>query len=143
MPMSNALLWRGLRTIRDKIQKYLTHYNTFRFIDDLLKYVTAYNNTVHTSKGMAPARVGVKDVLQIFLWARLAQKGIRTAKRKFIVGQNVRISKQKSKFDISSTQNFPWQYSRLLKLLVESLGLCTSSKILTKHLLTDSSIRRS
>jgi hypothetical protein len=58
------------KTIRDKIQKYLTHYNTLRFIHDLPKFVAAYNNSVHTSTRIAPARVGDKDVLKIFLCAK-------------------------------------------------------------------------
>jgi transcriptional regulator with PAS, ATPase and Fis domain len=86
--------------ICDKIQKYLTHYNTLRFIHDQPKFVAAYNDSVHTSTGMAPARVGEKDVLKIFLRAKHRQQGIPNAKPKFTVGQNVRFSKQKAKFQI-------------------------------------------
>jgi uncharacterized membrane protein YdbT with pleckstrin-like domain len=58
------------KTIRDKIQKYLTHYNTFRFIHDLSKFVAACNSSVHTATGMAAARVGEKDALKILLRAK-------------------------------------------------------------------------
>jgi hypothetical protein len=43
-----AIVERAHRTICDSIQKYLSHYSTFRFIHDLLKFVTAYSDTVHT-----------------------------------------------------------------------------------------------
>jgi hypothetical protein len=108
---------RSHGTIRDKIQKYLTHYNSLRFIDDLPKFVTAYNNTVHTATRMATEIVGDRDVLKIFLRARLAQKGIRTAKPKFIVGKNVRISKQKYKFDKSSTQYYSTEIFKIIKVI--------------------------
>jgi hypothetical protein len=66
---------------------------------------------------MAPARVSYRDDLKIFLRARLAQKGIHTAKPKFIVGQNVRISKQKFKIDKSSTQNYSTEIFKIIKVI--------------------------
>jgi transcriptional regulator with PAS, ATPase and Fis domain len=108
---------RTLKTIRDKIQKYLTHYNTLRFIHDLPKFVAAYNNSVHTSTGMAPERVGDKDALKIFLRAKHRQQGIPSAKPKFIVGQNVRISKLKAKFEKSSAQNFSTEIIKIIKVI--------------------------
>jgi hypothetical protein len=89
----------------------------FRFIDDLPKFVTTYsNNTVHTSTGMATARVCVKDV-KIFLRLKHRQEGIRTAKPKCIVGQNVRISKINAKFEKSSAQKFSKEIFKIFKVI--------------------------
>jgi hypothetical protein len=61
--------------------------------------------------------VGDRDVLKTYLRARLAQKGIRTTKPKFIVRQNVRISKQMSKFDKSSIQNYSTEIFKIIKVI--------------------------
>jgi transposase len=53
------------RTIRDKLYKYFTYKNTYRYIDVLVDFVTGYNNTVHNATGMAPARISDKDILAI------------------------------------------------------------------------------
>jgi len=36
--------------------KYLTYNNTYRYIDDLPKFVKVYNDTVHSAIGMAPSQ---------------------------------------------------------------------------------------
>jgi len=77
--------------------KYLTYKNTFRYIDVLPKFVRAYNDTVHSTTGMAPSRVTVSDVLAI--WKRMnRRRRIRVGKVKFSVGQHVCISKEEIKF---------------------------------------------
>ena len=45
------------RTIRDRIYKYFTYKNCYRYIDVLPKYVRAYNETVLSTKGMTPSCV--------------------------------------------------------------------------------------
>jgi len=56
---------RAHRTIRVRLYKYFTYKNTYRFIEVLPKFVQAYNDTVHSSKGMAPSRVTDSDILAI------------------------------------------------------------------------------
>ena len=75
---------RAHRTIRDRLYKYFTYKNTFRFIDVLPKFVLAYNDMVHSTTGMAPSHVTDSDVLAI--WKRINSRRIRVAKGKFIVG---------------------------------------------------------
>ena len=43
------------RTITDRLFKYFTFSNPYRYIDVLPKFVKAYNHTVHTTNGMAPS----------------------------------------------------------------------------------------
>jgi len=56
------------RTIRDRLYKYFTYKRTYKYIDVLPKVVIAYNNTVHSTTGMAASRVADSDVLAI--WKR-------------------------------------------------------------------------
>ena len=60
--MKCAVVERAQRTIRDRLYKYLTYKNTFRYIDVLPKFVRAYDDTVHSTTGMAPSRVTESDV---------------------------------------------------------------------------------
>ena len=53
------------RTLREKFNKYFTVKNSYRYIDMLHKFVKAYNDTVHTTTGIAPSKVTDSDLLNI------------------------------------------------------------------------------
>jgi hypothetical protein len=86
------------RTIRDRLFKFFTSSNSYRYIDVLPKFVKAYNDTVHTTTGMAMLRVIYAYVLAI--WRRMDARRLRVgvASAKFRFGQYVRISKEKMMF---------------------------------------------
>jgi hypothetical protein len=67
-----AIVERARRTIREKIYKFFTYKNTYRYLEVLPKFVKAYNNTVHTATGMAPSKVTDSDILAI--WKRMREK---------------------------------------------------------------------
>ena len=52
---------RVCKTIKDRLYKFFLHTNSHRWIDVLDKIVDAYNNTVHSSIGFAPAQVTVDN----------------------------------------------------------------------------------
>jgi transposase InsO family protein len=51
-----AVVERTRRTLRNKLYRYFTYMNTFRFVNVLQQFVKAYN-TVHTGHGMAAVAV--------------------------------------------------------------------------------------
>jgi len=42
------------RAHRERLYKYFTYKNTFIYIDVLPNFISAYNDTVHSTTGMAP-----------------------------------------------------------------------------------------
>ena len=52
--------------MRDKLYKFFTYRNTYRYIDVLQDFVAGYNAAVHSSTGMAPASVTDSDALAIW-----------------------------------------------------------------------------
>jgi hypothetical protein len=114
-----AVVERSHRTIRDRLYKYFTHKNTYRYIDVLPKFVRAYD-TVHSATGMAPAKVGDSDILAIWNKMRARQSKIKTAEAKFRAGQHVRISKEKLKFAKGGEQNYSTEIFNIRKVVHRS-----------------------
>jgi len=111
---------RAHRTIRDKLYRYFTFKNTYRYVDVLDDFVKGYNATVHSSTGLAPANFTDSDVLAI--WKRFQKKRRRVVKAKYSVGQHVRISKEKAKFAKSSEQSFSTEIFRIAKVIPRTPG---------------------
>ena len=82
---------RFIRTLKNKIYKYMTSVSKNVYIDKLDDIVDEYNNTYHTTIKMKPA--DVKDNTYIN-----ADKEINNKDPKFKVGAHVRISKYKNIF---------------------------------------------
>jgi len=112
-----SIIERVIRTIREKVYKYFTARNTYRFVNVLPKIVKSYNNTVHRTIGMAPSQVTESRILEI--WKRLREKHskIRTVRPKFQVGQHVRISKEKVRFAKGAEQNYTTEIFRIIKVV--------------------------
>lgn len=96
---------RSIRTLKQKIFKYLTHAHTFTFIDKLDEFVDAYNNTRHSTIKMCLSEVNDRNILQVYKNIKQSQripvKKIRPkvkARPKVKVGDYIRISKSKNIF---------------------------------------------
>jgi len=113
-----AVVERVNRTMCDKLHRYFTYKNTYKYIDVLPKFVRGYNATVHSTTGMAPADVSDTDVLTI--WDKMRGKAStnqRLSKLKFRVGQHVRISKEKMKFAKGGAQNYTAEVFKVRKVV--------------------------
>ena len=87
----SAVAERFIRTIKNKIYKYMTSISKNVYIDKLDDIVKKYNNTYHTSIKIKP--VDVKDNTYINF-----KKEVNDKNPKFKVGDHVRISKHKNIF---------------------------------------------
>ena len=112
-----SVVQRAHRTIKNRIYKYFTYKNTYRYIDVLPKFVRAYNVTVHPTTGMAPAKVTDSNIFSI--WNRMNKKRrrVRIVRANISVGQHVRISKEKMKFGKGYKQNFSTEIFRIAKVI--------------------------
>ena len=82
---------RFIRTLKNKIYKYMTSISKNVYIDKLDDFVKKYNNTSHTSIKMKPA--DVKDTTYIDF-----KKEVNYKDPKFKIGDHVRISKYRNIF---------------------------------------------
>jgi len=113
-----AVVERVNRTLRDKLYRYFTYMYTYRYIDVLLKFVKRYNATIHSTTGIALGNVRDTDVLTI--WNKMkgmADRKRRLNKLKFLVGQHVRISKEKVKFAKGGEQNYTTEIFKVHKVV--------------------------
>lgn len=94
-----AMAERSIRTLKQKIFKYLTYADTFTFIDKLQDFVNAYNNTYHRTIRMKPSEVNDRNILQVYENIKKSQRiPVKKSKPKLKVGDHVRISKEKGIF---------------------------------------------
>ena len=115
-----SVIERAQHTIRERLHKYFTYKNTHRYIDVLPHFVQAYNDTVHSTIGIAPSNVTDLDVLAI--WKKINKKRhICSVRAKLRVGQLVRISKEMMKFAKGAEQNFSQEIFRITKVIKRKL----------------------
>ena len=112
-----SVVERANRTICDRLYKYFTYKNTYRYIDVLPKFVRAYNDTIQSATGMAPSRVTDSDVLTIWKRMEAQRRGVRVAMAEFRVGHDVRISKEYMKLAKSAEQNFSTEIFGIAKVI--------------------------
>ena len=116
---------RFIRTLKNKICKYMTSISKNVYIDKSDDIGRKYNNTYHTSIKMKP--VDVKDNTYIDF-----KKEVNDKDPKFKIGDHVRISKYKNIFAKGYMPNWseeifiikkiknivPWTYHMLLMILM-------------------------
>lgn len=98
---------RVIKTIRSRLQKFLTHNKTTKFIHIIQDIVDSYNNTTHSRHSMKPKDVNQANQLQV--WHSSFGKFFRKNKkqvRKFKVNDFVRILITKNIFEKGSDKTF-------------------------------------
>ena len=101
---------RFIRTLKNKIYKYMTSISKNVYIDKLDDIVNEYNNTYHRTIKMKP--VDVKDNTYIDSMELHSSKEVNDKDPKFKVGDHVRISKYKNIFVKGYTPN--WSEKRFV-----------------------------
>ena len=96
----SSIAERWIRTIKEKMFKYFTDYNTNTYIDVLPDLVEDYNNTVHSSTKLTPVEASKKEN-ELKVWRNLYPDRYKTSRLnpKFSVGDEVRITKKKKVFE--------------------------------------------
>ena len=96
----SSIAERWIRTMKEKMWKYFTDNNTYKYIDVLPDLVEDYNNTVHSSTKLTPIDASKKKN-ELTVWRNLYPDRYKTSRLnpKFSVGDEVRITKKKKDFE--------------------------------------------
>ena len=96
----SSIAERWIRTMKEKMFKYFTDNNTYKYIDVLPDLVEDYNNTVHSSTKLTPIDASKKKN-ELTVWRNLYPDRYKTSRLnpKFSVGDEVRITKKKKVFE--------------------------------------------
>lgn len=96
---------RFIRTLKEKISKYFTAYNTTKYYDVLDQIVSEYNNTYHNTIKMTPIE-GSKKENERDIYERVFQDDLCEKKPRYKVGDRVRLSRYKNKFEKGYERNW-------------------------------------
>ena len=101
-----AVAERFVRTLKEKIHKYMDSQGSDAYINKLQDFVGAYNQSRHRSIGMAPNDVTFINVSRV--WNRLYGKQSAKKRRghRFSTGDRIRISEFKRTFSKGYEQNY-------------------------------------
>ena len=108
-PYKASMVERFNRTLKEKIWKYITLRQSNRWVDILPDLVTAYNTSPHSAlpNDMAPNDVNLSNQKEVWWYLYgdyLSAKGGK--KPKFVIDDQVRISKAKRTFDKGYLANY-------------------------------------
>jgi transposase InsO family protein len=92
-----SIIERFNRTLKEKMWKFFTKSNTYRYIDIIQDLMHNYNNSKHRTIGTFPANVSEKNEREIL--NKVFRVNRTAIEFKFKVGDKVRISKVKKHFE--------------------------------------------
>lgn len=107
---------RVQRTIKERMQRYLEHNNTKKYINVLQDLVYAYNHRVHSATKMRPADVTFKNAHKAIANIRKKYPDPPSKKPKYKVNDLVRISRERGTFEKGYTANFTEEIYRISKV---------------------------
>jgi hypothetical protein len=113
----SSVVERWIGTMKQHMYKYFTANKTFKYYDILDKLVKNYNNTIHSSIKMTPVEAS-KLKNEITVYKNLyPEKEEKIKKPKFKVGDRVRITKKKGKFEKGYTTRWTKEIFIIVKVL--------------------------
>ena len=101
-----SVVERLIRTLKTRMWRYFTAKKTMRYIDVLPDLVYSYNHSVHRSIKMKPTDVTADIEKQVWRTLFGHNDDVKHVKYKFKIGDQVRISKIKRKFEKGYLPNF-------------------------------------
>ena len=93
-----AIIERFNRTLMGRIHRYLTKQNSQNYLEALPHIIRNYNNSHHNALGLPPIKVTHQNKEQIWLRLYTDRKINVAKKRKFGLGDHVRIPKTRKAF---------------------------------------------
>ena len=110
------------RTLKERMWRYFTYTEKFRYIDILPNLIKTYNNSYHRSIKMEPNKVNKSNSKQIYLnlYGFNEDRNVNIFKKKLFVGDHVRISKYKSVFDKGYVPNWTNEIFVINKILFKT-----------------------
>ena len=96
-----AIAERVIKTLKEKIYRYMHEKHTHTYIDVLQDLVSSYNNTYHSSIKMAPSEVAENNEGEVLrnLYGKAWEQDKKKKRPKFREGDFVRISRVKGVFE--------------------------------------------
>ena len=91
-----SVVERFNRTLKEKMWRYFTFHRTFRYLEEIQKFLRVYNNSPHRSIGMSPAEVNNEN--QEDVWQRLYGSERRKITHRLKVGDRVRLAQARGQF---------------------------------------------
>jgi hypothetical protein len=115
----SVVVERFIRTLKEMITKYFTKTNSRDWVKILPKVVQIYNNRVHRTIGMTPTQASnPKNEGFVFMNLRKKpKKFLKDKKPKFKVGDQVRVSRLKEKFEKGYQPNFSYEVFTISEVL--------------------------
>ena len=110
------------RTLKSRMWRYLSYKNTKRYIDVLDDLVTAYNNSKHSTIGIAPRSVNAsnEDVIRKRIYGNTVKTN-KSSKPKFFVNETVRLNTLKGAFEKGYTGNWTEEIFKIDKIYTQYL----------------------
>jgi hypothetical protein len=108
---------RAIKTVKAKIQRYMTYNQTFKYINHLQDFATSYNKSIHGSIKMAPNDVSEDD--EVTIWKRLhwptSTELVKRPHFKYNVGDNVRLTYLRHAFHREYDQNWTGEVFKITR----------------------------
>ena len=113
----SCVVERVNRTLKEKISKYFTAYNTTKYYDVLNRIVNEYNNTFHNTIKMTPVE-GSKKENERDIYERVFKDELCEKKPRYKVGDRVRITRYKGHFEKGYTTKWTSEIFIIDKVLM-------------------------
>jgi hypothetical protein len=101
-----SIIERFIRTLFSKIQRYLTHNKTRKFVDKLPDFEKLYNNSYHRSIKMTPAQVNPSNEAQVYQNLYGNEKPVIYKPPRYKIGDSVLVAKRKTVFEKGYKKNY-------------------------------------